>query len=416
MLTELQCRSAKPAEKSYKLSDARGLYLFVTSKGYRSWRWKYRFAGKEKLLVIGSYPETSLKVAREMRDQAATLLKAGADPSNTKAQAPVSPSVGHSLEQSARRWHANQKSLWSAVHSSDVLRSLEREVFPTLGHIELAQISPTHIRDVLKTIQDNGAVETAHRIRGRLSAIFEFAIADGLTDTNPATAIGKALKPIRKGHRPALIKLAEARAFLRAVEEQPAHPITKLASRLLAITAVRPGVVRFAKPSEFEGLTGPEPVWRIPAERMKLDQEKKSRAVYDFIVPLPPEAVDVITVALELTTGEWLFPMTRSFRKPISENAIGYLYNRVPNYRGQHVPHGWRASFSTIMNERAAKLDRPEDRPIIDMMLAHIQSGVEPIYNRAAYMPRRRQLAADWAALLLDGFPPARDLIDGPRR
>lgn len=414
MLTELQCHAAKPAEKRYKLTDGRGLFLFVTNKSYRSWRWKYRIAGKEKLLVFGSYPEVSLKTAREMRDQAAIVLRTGADPSIVKR--PASVPKERTLENVARRWHSNQKSLWSAVHSSDIIRSLKREVFLVIGQVEIAHISLTAVRDILKNIQDNGAVGTAHRIRGRLSAIFEFAIADGLTDTNPSSSIVKALKPIKKGHRPALIKLDEARAFLAAVEAQPAPPVIKLASRLLAITAVRPGVIRFAAPAEFEGLDTAEPIWRISANCMKLVQEKKHHAAYDFIVSLPPQAVDVVKMAMELSSGEWLFPMTRSFRKQISENAIGYMYNRVPGYGVRHVPHEWPASFSTIMNERAATLDRPEDRQIIDMMLAHIQSGVEPIYNRAAYMPRRRQLARDWVDLLLEGFPAASDLLDGPRR
>jgi len=100
----------------------------------------------------------------------------------------------------------------------------------------------------------------------------------------------------------------------------------------------------------------------------------------------------------------------------MSENSIGYMYNRISKYRGRHVPHGWRSTFSTIMNERAEREGRPGDRQVIDLMLAHKPPGVEGIYNRAAYMPRRREIAREWADLLLKGFAAAEDLLKGPRK
>lgn len=418
MLTDLRCRSAKPQERPYKLADEKGLYLYVTPTGFRSWRWKYRFAGKEKRLTFGPYPEVKLNEARELRDEARAQLRRGIDPAEVKKKRLQVAAIGESVEEVARRWHANQEPLWTTRHAAIVLTTLVDEVFPAIGAKPISAVTPREVRDLLREIEERGAIETAHRVRGRISAFFGFAIAEGLADSDPAAAIGKALKPIRRGRNPALTRLGQARDFLAAVESIPAHPLTKLASRLLAITAVRPGVVRFTPTrSEFQDLEGKSPLWWIPAERMKLELEEKNQEAFDFLVPLPRQAVDVILAAQSIVgRGPYLFPGTRHAHRPMSENALSSMYKRVSEFRGRHVPHGWRSTFSTIMNERAAELDRPGDRAVIDLMLAHKQSGVEAIYNRAAYMPRRRQLAQEWADMLLEGFLPAEQLLDGPRR
>lgn len=418
MLTDQRCRAAKARDKPYKLADSMGLHLYVSTTGHRSWRMKYRFGGKERRLVFGAYPEVSLKEARDLRDEARRLLRRGEDPGAARKAATAASGSAVTLETIARQWHANQSTLWTKKHAAAVLDSLVDEVFPTLGSKPIGAITPPQIRELLEKIQARGAVETAHRIRGRLSAIHDMAIAAGLADSDPAAAVGKALKPIRKGRQPALLKLEQARDFLEAVEALPAHPLTKLASRLIALTAVRPGVVRFTpRIAEFEELDGEAPLWRIPPERMKLPLEEKEDESFEFLVPLSRQAVDVIVTAQQLVgRGPYLFPNTRHAHRPMSENAVSFLYKRLADYRRKHVPHGWRSSFSTIMNERAVELERPGDRPIIDLMLAHKPGGVEAIYNRAAYMPRRRQLAQEWADLLLEGFPPASSLLDGPRK
>ena len=186
--------------------------------------------------------------------------------------------------------------------------------------------------------------------------------------------------------------------------------MTKLASRLLALTVVRPGIVRAAGWGEFEGIDwtdldaeSPDALWRIPANRMKLEQEDKADEAFEHLVPLVPAAVQVLHQVRQLTGRyRYLFPSVRSPRMPMSENTIGYMYARN-GYSGRHVPHGWRSTFSTIMNERAIAQRRPDDRAIIDAMLAHKpkgMSGSEMAYNRALHMERRRELAEEWAGLL----------------
>jgi integrase len=187
---------------------------------------------------------------------------------------------------------------------------------------------------------------------------------------------------------------------------------------------VRPAVLRGAMWDEFEGIdwANPgaepkEPVWRVPARRMKLVLDRKDDEAFDHIVPLSRQAVEALLAIRPLTARfKLVFPGTRHAHRPISENAIGYLSNRS-GYHGRHVPHGWRAAFSTIMNERAERRGRPGDRAIIDLMLAHVPSNkVEGAYNRAAYLNRRREIAQEWADLLLEGAKPAANLLVGRRR
>jgi integrase len=129
-------------------------------------------------------------------------------------------------------------------------------------------------------------------------------------------------------------------------------------------------------------------------------------------VPLSHQAVEVIEAVRNITgRAKYLFPNARSGHRPMSENALGYLLNRA-KYHARHVPHGWRAAFSTNMNERF-----PADSKIIDLMLAHVSKDkVEAAYNRAVHMPRRRELAQIWADMLLKDFPPAATLLEGRRR
>ncbi len=417
MLTDQQCRNAKAEGADLKLTDSQGLHLYVTKSGYKSWRLKYRFGGKERRIVFGPYPEISLKQARDLKDDARRDLREGRDPGEEHKRRAARRTIGvdesRTFKSVAERWHELQKPQWKPVHAYDVLRSLEREVFPVIGKLPIAEIRAPQIREMLQEVQRSGAIETAHRIRQRISAIFRYAIASDLAESDPAAAIGDALQAVVKGKQPALLKLKDCRSFIRKYELEPGYPTTKLASRLLALTAARPGTVQAAELHEFEGLDGEEPIWRIPAAKMKLSRAKSEREEFEFIVPLSREAVEVVAVAAEYAGNrKYLFPSARHSHRPMTENALNTAYRRVPGYAGRHVPHGWRSSFSTIMNERALEQEKPGDRAIIDLMLAHQPDGVEASYNRAAYMPRRRELAQDWADMLMRGLQPAAALIE----
>ena len=424
-LTDAKVRNAKAADKAYKLSDGSQLYLHVSPAGGRSWRMNYQFgrndAGKpiQKTLTIGSYPALSLKDAREARDTAKTLLAKGREPRPDDLFERAAPAADTrpTFEETGREWHALQKGRWSKVHTADVLDNLENEVFPTIGPLPIEEIEAPAVFGLLRRIADRGAVETAHRTRQRISAIFVYGIAMGRANRDPAAGLSIALpkKPKAKP-QPAITSLSGLRQVLIDAEGERCRAQTKLALRLLALTAVRPNELHGARWAEFEDLDGEAPLWRIPAHRMKGDADRKTEIDGDHLVPLAPQAVAVLNAMVPLT-GELqlIFPTDRHLHKPMSENTLRALLIRA-GYHQRHVPHGFRSAFSTIMNERVERQWKTAgnegvapDRAIIDLMLAHVPTNkVEGAYNRAAYMARRRELACEWADILLaDMWPPA---------
>jgi integrase len=435
MLNDAKVKAAKAKDKPYKLGDSGQLYLNVATSGTRSWRMNYTFGRnakgipQQKTLTFGVYPSMTLSQARAKRDEAKVLLRDGMDPAIQRKVVAASAAVEQAttFESVARIWHGKQVARWSKVHAADVLSSLEENVFPAIGALPISMIKAPKLLQVLTAVETRGAIETAHRLRSRMSSIFVYAIAAGLAEYDPAASLGKALTPKPRAKRqPAVTTLDTLRQILIDCEAERCRASTKLALRFLALTAVRPGELRFARWSEFEDLDGPEPLWRIPASRMKGDEDRKAEDDGDHLVPLAPASVQVLR-ALERLSGdlELVFPSDRHPHRPISENTLRALLIRAGYYQRQ-VPHGFRASFSTIMNERADRIWREAghkeaspDRDIIDLMLAHVpegRSGSEGAYNRAAYIPRRRELACEWADLLVSDFWPPQVHLGQPIR
>lgn len=397
------------------MGDSGGLYLFVTPTGFRSWHLKYYFAGKQKRIVLGPYPAISLADARASRDEIRRELLRGLDPSVTRKQraALAILASANSFETIAREWQGLQAPTWRPRYAEQVLARMENHLFPAIGGLPIVAITPALMLQTIRAIEAKGFFEMAHLVRMSASAVFVFAIATGRAEDDPAHVIRSALQPVPTKMQPARLTLSGARDVLIRSEALPGtYAITRLASRLLALTAARPGMVRLAEAVEFEDLEGLAPIWRVPAEKMKPTGDGRGITGVEFVLPLSSQAVDVVKVALGLAGPRpLLFPAVRSRYRPISDSTLSALY-RSAGFAGEHVPHGWRSSFSTIMNERASVADRDGDRAIIDLMLAHTPQGVEARYNRSAYMPRRRKLAQEWADLLLDGMPSAISLLE----
>lgn len=471
-LNDAKVKAAKPKATAYKLTDAGQLYLHVSTAGGKHWRMNYTFgrsaSGKpaQKTLTLGAYPVVSLGEAREMRDAAKKLLLEGRDPAIVKqlTKQDRSAAAAATFQTVAERWFEKKSGWslakleawrathgsarvrdvdawadpkvrgWSPVHSDDVLKSLRRDAFPALGALPLIDIDTPKVLELLHAVERRGAVETAHRLRQRISDVFNFAIAAGIARADPApAALTKVLqdKPKAKkqpsiidGTEDNAVRLERVRQLLKDCEAERTRAATKFALRLLALTAVRPGEVAGARWDELEGLDGPAPLWRIPAARMKGDRDRKEEAGGDHLVPLSRQAIDVLT-ALQEVSGRFdlLFPSERHSHRQISENTLRALLIRA-GYHQRHVPHGFRAAFSTIMNKHADRLWRDAgreghspDRAVIDLMLAHVPSNkVEAAYNRESYLDRRRELAQQWADLLIVGLDPPEAQLGRPIR
>ena len=384
------------------------------------------------MLVLGAYPEVRLATARELRDEAKKALAAGRDPKlEAKRAKLVASGADRSFERYARDWFDAQRGRWKPVHATDVITSMERDLFPKIGAFAVDDIDEPLLLSALKAVEDRGAIETAHRLRQRAERVFRWARSHGAGNGNPASDVKEGMRPPKVKRRwPAIVDVERLREFVRDVDAAGASPVTRLASRFMGIVAQRPGMVRGMSWREVEGVDWDDDasdackaVWRIPADRMKQELDLREDEAFEHKVPLPRQAVEALRAVRQLTgRGPLPFPSGWDAHEPLSENAVGYLYNRI-GYKGRHVPHGWRSSFSTIMNRRAAAtLGETRlllDRLVIDLMLAHRPTGIsseEFRYNREAYPERRREIAQDWADMLIKDASPAAALIGTRRR
>lgn len=420
MLTPAGVRAARPRAAAYKISDGQGLYLHVAPTGNRSFRLRYAdpATGREQTLTFGLWPEVSLDEARARRDLAREQIGRGENP-RRPSRANLQ---GWTVEAAARAWHAHHLAGWSKVHSKDVLESLERDVLPAIGGEPLDAITRPRVLELLRAVERRGARETARRLRQRIQGVFDFARAEGWTSIeNPADVAEALRRAPAAACQPGLVDVDELRELMRAVAALRASPITILASSFLAYTAVRLAALRGMRWGEVDELDGCEPVWRVPAARMKLGVDRKADEAHDHLVPLSVAAARTLRGARAIfwsatsrapAADDLVFPSPRrgDVAAPIGAGAIGELYART-RFARRHVPHGWRASFSTVMNER-----RPGDRGAIDRALGHApkdMSKVERAYNRAQHLAIRRDLLEEWGALIAPGK--ADDTSSGPR-
>lgn len=383
-LTQITIRNTKPQTKPFKLADSGGLFLLIQPNGNKWWRYKYRFAGKEKLLALGAYPDVSLADARELHLQARKMLAAGRDPGEAKKEAKRLTLEKHenNFEAIAREWHAKRSHTWTAKYAASALRRLEADIFPKLGRRPIAEILPPEMLAALRFIESRGAHDLAHRVQQVCGQIFTYAIITGRAERNPVNDLRGALTPTVKKHN-AYLRAEQLPEFLQKMATYD-NPQTRLAMKFLLLTFVRTGEMRGALWSEIDMTKGE---WRIPAERMKMRDP--------HIVPLSKQALEVLE-ELKPITGHWehVFPNQHRPKGQMSENTILYALYRM-GYHGKSTGHGFRATASTILNEHGFTPD------VIERQLAHAErNGVRKAYNHAQYLPERRKMMQWWADYL----------------
>ena len=386
-LTETEIRKSKPGEKPYRLSDAKGLFLFITPTGGKLWRFKYRYGGMQKLMALGKYPDVPLALARERHAEARKLLATGVDPmEQRKAEKTAEKAaIENSFQNVTALWLEHWQEGKSPRHVDSVRRRMKADILPLLGARPIAEIEAPELVALANAIQERGARDIAKRALETVGQVFRYGIAHGYSKRNPSSEIRPSdiLKSTRKVNY-ARVDARELPALLRHIEVYQGTHVTRLAIKLMALTFVRTSELIGAKWAEFD-LDAAR--WDIPAERMKMRTP--------HIVPMARQALEVLDTLRTLTgQSEWLFPGDRNASKPMSNNTILKALERM-GYKGRMTGHGFRGLASTILHEQGYAHDH------IELQLAHApRNAVSAAYNHALYLEPRAKMMQDWADFL----------------
>ena len=381
--------------KPYRVTDEKGLYIEITPKGGKRWRFKYRFGGKEKLLSLGVYPDVSLKAARARRDDLRVQVADGIDPAELRKAEKITTGGLNSFEAMAREWHIKFSANWGEEYSTRTLLHLEKNIFPWLGSKNINDVTPPELLATIRRIESRGAVDTAHRVLQICAAIYRYAVTTGKAERNQAADLKGALPPAKTKHHASITDPKEIGGLMRAIQGYSGSIITATALKLSPLLFVRPGELRQAEWSDID-LENSE--WRIPAEKMKM------RVVH--IVPLSKQAIDIFKDIHPLTgRDKYVFPSNRTVTRPMSNNTINAALRRLGFTKEEMTAHGFRSMASTLLNEQGWNGDA------IERQLAHSEgNGVRAAYNYAQHLPERKKMMQAWADYL-DSLASGADVI-----
>jgi integrase len=373
-------KDTAPGKKPLKLYDGDGLFLLVNPNGTRWWRFRYKVAGREKLISLGTYPEITITRARAKRTEARRQLDAGIDPSAKRKAERTANAL--TFKAVAEEWLGKQKKTLSDDTVEQFRSRLENHLYPTLGNHPVGGITAPVLLATLRRIESQGRHETAHRARALSGRIFRYAIVTGRAERDPSADLIGALTPVRGNHHAAVTDPARVGDLLLAIDGYAGHGTTYGALRLAPLVFVRPIELRAAEWKEIN-LKAAE--WRIPAERMKMDEA--------HIVPLSTQAVAVLTEMENLTGhGRYVFPSIRTGERPMSENTVNAALRRLGYTKEEMTGHGFRTIASTLLNEKGHHPD------VIELQLAHAERNkVRAAYNRASRLAERRTMMQEWA-------------------
>jgi len=380
----MQCRTAKPKAKPFKLFDADGLYLYIMPSGAKYWRLKYRLFDKEKLLSFGVYPKISLLDARNNRMEAKQKISQGIDPTLDRLERKqlAAFAQAQTFEIMALEWHEQQTGHWSMRHADTVRYRLDKYVFPEIGTYPLQAIKPVIMLACLKKI-DKTAPEMSRRMKRICSHIFKYAIATGRTETDPTYGLECALRKYKRGHY-ASITVDEFPDFLLKLHnyKTQVYRQTYLAIQLMMLTFVRTQEMVEAKWTEIDF---EKAMWIIPGERMKMG--------LTHMVPLSRQSIEILKELKEMNGHRtFVFPSLPRPRNPMSKNTILQAVKRM-GYAGKMTGHGFRSLALGLLKEKLGYTHEVADR-----QLAHVpKSSVDRAYDRAQFLPQRTAMMQVYA-------------------
>lgn len=382
-VTEIDCLKAK--DKSYRKADEKGLYLEIFKGGSKLWRYKYRLGGKEYRLALGAYPEISLKVAREKRDEARKLVRDGIDPARERRLARLERKVnaGHSFADVATDYiRVKYENEGKAKATIDKQYFFLSHLTPTLGSTPLGDIKPIELMAALRKLEAKGHRQTAKCTRAFASRVFRYGVGIGKCSDDPARLLAGNLSAPKVKHMAAILDPKRLGEFLRAADNYSGQPIVRIAMRLLPHVMLRQGEMRKAHWSEIDF---ERQVWLVPAENTKM---RKPHAV-----PLSAQVIELLR-ELERHSGGLDYMFRGQGKKgPISENTLNLAYRRMGFGSDEVTPHGFRTTASTLLNETGKW-----NKDAIEKALAHKDAdAIRAIYNRGTYWDERVQMMQWWS-------------------
>jgi len=384
-LTNTEVKQAKAQEKEYTLADGDGLQLRIKPSGSKNWVLKYSkpFTKVRTNIGLGTYPEISLKQARDKRAEARTLLAQDIDPKTHRDEnaALEKELYQNTLNCVVINWFEIKKTEIKSDYAKDIWRSLELHVLPKLGSYPISKLTAPIAIDALKKVSASGNLETVRRLAQRLNEVMTFAVNTGFDPCQSFNCIKSAFEKPKVQHM-ATIKPDELPEFMSVLNSANLKVITRALMEFQLHTITRSNE---AAKACWEELDLDKGLWVIPADRMKMNRE--------HIIPLSPYVISIIKIMEQFKQpySEYVFPSHINPRKHINTETVNKALRRI-GYQNRLVAHGFRALASTTLNEQGF------DSDVIESALAHVdKNAVRKAYNRAEYLEHRTKLMNWWS-------------------
>ncbi len=407
MLTDVMARQAKATGKPQSIADFDGLYLYISPAGSKAWHFRYTWVGKRARISLGSYPELSLREARELRDHARALVAKGINPRiDRKQKRQTIKLAGENTFMAVyEKWLEHRRLTLEdgrQTSLSIIPRVFKKDVFPYLKRQTIYEVTRPMLLEIIGRIEKREALSVAEKVRTWFKQLFDYAMVTvhGM-ENHPATDLHVVAIPLPPVDHNPFLRMSELPQFLQILRKyhgRLSHQrlATQLAIRLLLLTGVRTGELRLATPDQFDLDRG---LWLIPVASLKqrkmltLKKRKRATDIPPYIVPLSAQAQEIVRHMLgEFKPAQrYLFPGVKRISDRMSENTVNFALKRL-GYDGRLTGHGIRATISTALNE----LGYP--KVWVDAQLSHADPNrISATYNHAEYVEQRRMMMQDWA-------------------
>jgi integrase len=360
-------------------ADGGGLVLDITPGGVKSWGYSYRLKGKREKVVLGRYPDMSLKAARQKRDELATKVGKGQSPAKEKMLARSGLSNDPTVCDFAERYYTEQV-VKNRKDPSPIRRSLNKEILPAFGSKQLKDVDTLDVQRLVYRKRDNGQVQAAIKLRGFIKQMFDYAIETRLVNSNPAAMVARRyIGKVRKRSR--VLTESEIRTYLRTVHQSNLRRQFKLAIHILLLTMKRKSELLLAR---WEHINFDKGEWFIPADNTK--------GAKPTIVYLSTQVAGMFRELKELAgDSELVLPGRSSAAKPFAASALNKALEGLTFDLEPLTIHDLRRTGASLLSEHGFNKD------VIEKALSHEKEGIRAVYIIAEYADQRKRMLQWWA-------------------